>query len=416
MNRVVSLACLGILACVLVLAPRRADAGPKPTVAILGLELKDDGTGIDERSANIARLLTDALRKRARTQTGPFTVAPGSDKELVDAVLLAGCASPDKDCMIQIGSEMATDFLIYGRLEKEGRKEGKGFQVSLTLLDVAKKDRVRQLTETIPGNDTGPTDLERWGKTLYGKLAGESNKGTLLVSANVATGSVFIDDQPKGNLVQKQARIQGLDAGRHRVRVESDGWRAEDKVVTIEGGETVELPVTLDKLPPRGGGERGGGGDGIDTIGGPGTEANNISIEGSVSRPRPGGIWRKVFWGSAVVAVGAGGVWGYSFAQYKFINKSDFPSSRCGETDLKNMNADFESSCNALDRTYIVGPITGAAVLLAGVSYYFGYMRSDSSSERASLRKGKRRGKSSPLLVAPVVTPDGAGATLSLEW
>jgi hypothetical protein len=417
MNRVVSLLCLSLV--VSVLAPRQAEAAPKPTVAILGLELKDDGTGIDERSANIARLLTDALRKRARTQTGPFTVAPGSDKELVDAVLLAGCAGADMDCMIQIGGEMATDFLIYGRLEKTGKGNSKGFQVSLTLLDIAKKERVRQLTENIPEKETGPTDLERWGKTLYGRLAGESNKGTLVVSANVASGSVYVDNQPKGNLVQKQARIQGLDAGRIRVRVESDGWVAEDKFVVIEGGDTTELTVNLKKQG--GGGDAGGGGrgpgadDGV--IGGPGSDDGTtgitISQEGTLSRDRPGGVWRKVFWGSAIVAVGAGGVWGYSFAQYRFLNDPATGSEMCDNQALRDMDSEFDSSCSALKRTYIAGPITLGAAAVAAFSYYMGYMRSDTSNERVSLRKGKRK---HPITVAPVVTPDGAGATLSLEW
>ena len=421
MNRVVSLLCLGLL--VAVLAPTRVEAAPKPTVAILGLELKDDGTGIDERSANIARLLTDALRKRARTQTGPYTVAPGSDKELVDAVLLAGCAGADMDCMIQIGAEMATDFLIYGRLEKGGKGNTKGFQISLTLLDIAKKDRVRQLTESIPANETGPTDLERWGKTLYGRLAGESNKGTLMVSANVATGSVYVDNQPKGNLVQKQARIQGLDAGRIRVRVESDGWIAEDKFVVIEGGETSELTVTLKKQgggdggTGGGGGGRGPGGDG-GTIGGPGSGDGGgtgitISQEGTLSRDRPGGAWRKVFWGSAIVAVGAGGVWGYSFAQYRFLNDPDPSSDMCDDQALRTMDSEFDSSCSALSRTYIAAPITLGAAAVAAFSYYMGYMRSDTSNERAAMRRGKRK---NPITVAPVLTPDGAGATLSLEW
>lgn len=380
MNHAFALARLAVLASVIALPLGRAVAAPKPTVAILGLELADDGSGIDEKAANAARRLTEALRKRARTQSGPYGVAPGGDRELVDAVLLAGCGAPDKDCLVTIGEGIPADILIYGRLEKRG----KGYQVSLTLLDVGKKERVRQLTETIPPGETDPADLDRWGKTLYDKLAGAS-KGTLIVTANVSTGNVSVDGQAAGNLVEKQARVHGLDVGSHRVRVESDGWIPVEEGVTIEAGETAELAVTL-----------------------------RPSDDDDRGTKRPGGIWRGVFWGSAAVAVGAGAVWGYSFAQYKFLNDPEHGNEDCDDPMILMMDPELESSCNALDRAYIVGPITVGAVAIAGLSYYMGYIRPGPARERAEL--GRNRPERSALTFAPVIGPDGAGATLRLEW
>jgi hypothetical protein len=373
MNRIVSLAGLGIVAAVVVAAPSPADAAPKPTVAIFGLEIADDGTGIDERANNANQKITGAMRERARAANSPYSPAPGGDRELVEAVVLAGCAGPDKDCLVQIGTDLPTDFLIYGKLEKRG----KGFQISLTLLDIGKKDRVRQLTETIPGNETGKDELAKWGRQLYDKLTGGGAKGTLLVTANVDAGSVFVDGQASGNLVRAQARIHGLDSGSHRVRVEADDKRPFEGDVTIEAGETAELTVTLEAE---------------DVVRPPGTS-------------RPGGLWRGMFWGSAVVAVGAGAVWGYSVAQYTFINNPDFGNEFCDDSMALAMDAELRSSCAALDRTWIVGPITIGAVVLGGVSYYLGYVR-----------PGPAKPRDSGVSFTPVIGPDHTGAMLRIEW
>ena len=371
MNRSVSLAGLGLVAAVLVLPWSRAEAAPKPTVAIFGLELADDGSGIDERANNAAQRLTLAMRERARAMSSPYSPAPGGDRELVEAVVLAGCTSTDKDCIVGIGAGVPTDFLIYGRLEKRG----KGFQVSLTLLDIAKKDRVRQLTETIPGNETSKDELARWGRDLYDKLTGGGAKGTLLVTANVDSGSVFVDGSPSGNLVRAQARIHGLDPGSHRVRIEADDKEPYEANVTIEAGEQAELSVTLKARA---------------IIVGPGK--------------RPGGLWRGVFWGSAVVAVGAGAVWGYSYAQYAFLNEPEHSDAFCDDPATLAIDPELKSSCAALDRAWIFGPITGAAVAVAGISFYLGYMK-----------PGPAR-RESGVTFAPVIGPDRAGAMLHIEW
>jgi hypothetical protein len=374
MHRSVSLVGLGVVTALLALAlpSARAEAAPKPTVAIFGLELADDGSGIDERTNNAAQKLVQAMRERARASTSPYSPAPGGDRELVEALVLAGCASSsDKDCIVGIGAGVPTDFLIYGRLEKRG----KGFQVSLTLLDIAKKDRVRQLTETIPGNETSKDELAKHGKDLYDKLTGGSAKGTLLVTANVDAGSVFVDGKSAGNLVRAQARIHGLDPGSHRVRIEADDKEPYEADVTIEASEQAELTVTL----------------------------NAREVVGPAKR-RPGGLWRGMFWGSAVVAVGAGAVWGYSYAQYAFLNDPDHSDAFCDDEMVLAMDPELRSSCAALDRTWIVGPITVGAVALAGVSFYLGYIRPGPATRERSVT------------FAPVIAPDRAGAVLQIQW
>jgi hypothetical protein len=68
------------LAILLVASP--AFAG-KPSIAILGLEIVDDGS-MDAKATQFSEALTEALRQRARAGTGPYALAPGSDKNLIE--------------------------------------------------------------------------------------------------------------------------------------------------------------------------------------------------------------------------------------------------------------------------------------------------------------------------------------------
>jgi hypothetical protein len=395
MNRIVTIACLTLIAVGL---PRVAAA--KPKVAILGLALKDDGSGIDERSANVARQVTDAMRKQAKARSGPYSLAPGGEKELVDAVLLAGCLDANAACMVKIGSspDMDTDFLIYGKLEKRD----KGYQVSLNLLDVGKQQIVNLLTET--ETETSSAELERWGKSLYKRLVGESDTGAVVITANVSAGKVFVDDELKGTLVKGEARIQGLEPGSRRIRIESDGAEGESKV-TIEAGETAELDVTMEaSLPP------------------------------PPPTGRPGGIWRKIFIGGAVVTGIAGGIWAYSFYEYTWALNPAYDSSYCGDADEPpggpngvlgdgddgltfEMDRDFQPSCDALSRTFIVGPITVGALALTAVAYYMGYVRPKKptdASAAARHRRGDIVGRG--LSLTPMLSPESAGAVVRFDW
>jgi hypothetical protein len=428
MKRVVSLVCLSVIGLVtLAAAPRDASADPKKTVAVLGLELKDDGTGIDEKSANVARLLTDALRKRAKAPNGPYTLAPGGDKELVDALLLAGCSKADDvDCMAKIGGDIVTDFLIYGSLAKSG----KGYQVSLTLLDVSKKAVVRRSTEAV--TKIGEIDLERKGKELYTALAGASTLGTLAISSNVTSGQVFIEGQPKGNLVKGKAQISGIEEGKVKVRIESGG-SIKEEYVTVTGGQTEEVTINLDK---KGGGDSDVGGPG--TTGTTGTDSlgTNISTEGSVGEGRPGGMYRKMTIASGIVAIAAGGVWIYSYQQIKkhqeahcnggnpdfnpATNMMDCAKVRehaghdTSEEYLAHHNSEGDKYSNI---TYVTGPLT---VIAGGVFVY--------SLVRGYIAPGKRRAKETPgsvtlhrkgrtaVTLTPVVTPDGGAATFRIDW
>src|SRR5690606_39007245 len=109
----------------LVLAGSSALARPK--VAVLGLEVT--GT-IDQASTTVARELTEGLRSRARSGDGPYQLAPNSNRELIDEKLIKQCDDEAAACMAEIGQEVGADFLIYGRVAKEGA----GYRVTLHVL------------------------------------------------------------------------------------------------------------------------------------------------------------------------------------------------------------------------------------------------------------------------------------------
>src|ERR1043165_8632658 len=149
MTRVLSSACVVLL--VLGLGGR-AWAG-KPPIAILGLEVYDNGGGIDPETTRAAKELTAALRDRAKAGTGPFTPVQG-EKELIDEKLLNNCDSEAPTCMATIGSGLGAEVLMYGKIEK-ATQSGQGvYKVSIKLLNVGRKQLANSTVETLPLSDS----------------------------------------------------------------------------------------------------------------------------------------------------------------------------------------------------------------------------------------------------------------------
>jgi hypothetical protein len=100
-------------------------AAAKPKIAILGLEVIGS---LDPEQVKLARQLTNGLRERASAGTGPFELAPSSDKELVDEKLMNNCDTEALACMAPIGLALRTEYLMYGKIEKVD----KGYHVTIS--------------------------------------------------------------------------------------------------------------------------------------------------------------------------------------------------------------------------------------------------------------------------------------------
>src|SRR5262249_23761258 len=154
MTRAVRLLCLSLL----LVGLGASAALAKPSVAILGLEVIDKSGTPTSADTQVASELTQGLRARAKAGTGPYTIAPGSDKELSDEKLLKNCDDERKECMAAIGNELQSEFLLYGRIEKSGG----AYTVTITLLDVKKKVKEKTSIETIPLADAAGAALQGW--------------------------------------------------------------------------------------------------------------------------------------------------------------------------------------------------------------------------------------------------------------
>lgn len=424
MKRILSL--IVLLAIITVAGP--AFAG-KPSIAILGLEVIDDGANMDAKATQFAEQLSEALRQRAKTGTGPFTLAPGSDKNLIEMKLLSNCENEANNCMAAIGAELAADRLLFGKVEKRGN----GYQVSLKLLNVETKTIERSTTEIVPFGEASGTALTVWGKKLYAKISGASNQGTLVVKSNVERGTVFLDGEAKGNLVAGTARIVGLDAGDYKLSVEAECYVRHEGKVSIEGGKDTTEKVDLEKnalgaCAPTdtgggggggggpggggGGGGPGGGGGGGDVVGGGGIVTGHVSND-----ENPGGGARAMFWTSTAVAAAAGGVWAYGY--FGLIKPNEGSENDLTDTTkCHSSNPEDSDDPNCKDGltgkrlTQIGIPVTFIAAGAAAFFYYKGYIapKKSGNAERPLARRKRN------VIIAPTVSAKEVGGVLHIEF
>ena len=393
----------------------------KPSVAILGLEVTDTGSasgGVDAKSTQFAAALTEVLRQRAKIAAGPFTLAAGSDKDLVEMKLLSGCDNEANDCMAAIGGDLAADRLLFGHVEKQAR----GYQVSLKLLNVAGKRTEFSTSDLIPYGDTGGRALDTWGKTLYAKVTGASNQGTLIVKANVDRGSVYLDGVVRGNVSGGTARITGLDAGDYQLVVESECYLRSEAKVSIEGGKDTQVPVDLARNTLADCGS--GGGTPIGGVGGPSPRGPG-RLSGSVSSTaHPGRGYKVLFWTTAAITAGAGATWGYAYFgkigpnEKKWTDAGGEATDSCDKTAFYDQNADGKAACDEGRKwskvTYAAIPITAAAGAAAMYFFYKGYVSTPGATSQE--RVVRRRGSKPTVAVAPVVTARELGGIVQIEF
>ena len=366
-------------------------AAAKPKVAVLGLEVT--GT-IDQQSTGVAHDVTEGLRQKARSGGGnPYQLASSSDRELIDEKVLKNCDSEGPLCMSDIGRDIGADVLIYGKLEKTSD----GYRAKLHVLDVRKKSHQKEMTISVPSG-TNSDGVRNIAKKAYSDLVGGGGPptGTLLITANVDSGTVFVDDEQSVAVEGGKATIM-LPEGRYRVAIESPGKRRKEKTVTIASGEQRSETYELGAL--------GGGG-----------KSN---------------VWKPVFGISLAATVILGGVSLYSFISWNSrvndINATYTPAS--GKTGPVS-DADCEGggiSANVNDPDGTLGEvcsrrqlniITGVAAAGLGVvtlgAAYMAFRSSGGKSETASLGVRKKRG--TEVVVTPVLTPDSGGAMLWMRW
>lgn len=365
-------------------------AAAKPKVAILGVEVT--GT-IDQMATGVAHDLTEGLRNKAKAGNGPFQLAPNADREMIDEKVLKNCDSEGPLCMSDIGKDIGADVLIYGKLEKTSD----GYTARLHVLDVKKKSHEKQIVVQIPGGQSGDA-VRTIAKKAYSDLVGAG--GTLFVKASAESGTVFVDDEQKGTLVEGAATLT-LPEGRYRIAIESPGRRRKEQTVMVAGGETVTEEFELVAT--------GGGG------GGRGKKTN---------------VWKPVFGISLVAAGVLGGISLYSFidwhgkvgdikATYKdgrnvAVGDGDCDGSGVSST-VDDSGGTLKAVCGPRWRNITTGVAFGGVAVFTSFAAYMAFFRGgDNESTSASLSHHLRR--RAQIAITPVLTPTTQGALLDVTW
>jgi len=414
-----------------------AHAG-KPTVGILGLEVIDDGSGIDAKTTQFSKELTEELRKRPKAGTGPYTLAAGSDKDLLEMKLLSGCENEGKDCMAAIGAEIPTDRLLYGKIEKRSN----GYQVSLKLLDVGSKSFERSISDIVPFSEATGANLTSWGKKLYAKLTGATDQGNLVITANVERGTVYLDGQVKGSLAGGTARIAGLSEGKYALAIEAEGHLRFEANVEVTAGEDTKFSAELETNGLKGGTGNGKGPGGEDK--GPG---GSSVVTGTVSTDEhPGGGYRALFW-TSLVATGAAAtgmtVFGLkvrgSDQDAKDQAIRDWQGSTGEQLDLDDACSDastrlagqnvnnrpglesVDSACSTGKKHALLSNVFVGATAISAVAavffYYKGFVASKSAHEGSANAVTKAKKKHGTTVVAaPIVSPTSVGAGVRVDF
>ena len=404
------------VAALLSLVARTAHAGgaSKPTVAILGLEFVDDrdAKSLDPKTVEVAKILTEELRKRPRTGTGPYDLSAGGDRSLAELKLLEGCDNEARECMSDIGAELKTDFLLYGKV-KLGHD--KSVTLSLMLINVNTKRLVRALGSIdIPPADRNLTGLAIIAKNAYAKITASDIAGTVVVHANVQVGQVFFDSSPKGPLVNGTATFAGVPEGKLNIGVESPGYSRFDDVIPVKGGEDTNIDVKLAAgaapLPSK-------------AHDGATCKDGSVMVDGAcplatgpkVDDVHPGALYRKLFYGAAAVTVAGTVTWVVSWTKIQDAENVVQPiGCNAGRTDLV---AACNQGNNYAHVTWVAAPLTVAAGAVAIYAFYKGFVApKGSSSENDTAQALRRRHKKQDVAIVPVLSPTGLGATFQIDF
>jgi len=408
MTRVLSSACVAFLSFSLLLGlvgrGGSAWAGGKPPIAILGLEVIDSGGGIDPETTKAAKELTAALRDRAKAGTGPYAPVPGGDKELIDEKLLNNCDTEKADCMAAIGGELGAEVLMYGKIERVGQGGQAIYKVSIKLLNVNRKQLANSTVETLPLAESTGVRAQTHAKAWYAKLAGSSAGGTVLVRANIDRGTVMIDDELKGNLTSGTLTIPAVPEGRHTLSIEAKDFQRYETSVTVRNGESLSHTATLVEMSKRPLAPTG----------------NPLSVEGTVASRPPASktnIWKPVFFGSTVVALGGAGFVLYEWKKGDKEAEDARPGlgdGDCNDQVLRRDDDHFDNACKAYRLQTIGWVVTGVAGAAMIGSFVMAYLRDDRHTEVKGSLTGHRKRRE--LAITPIVTPEGGGATLRFDW
>ncbi len=389
----------------------------KPKVAVLGIEVVDDGGNMAASTTLRAKNLTDRLRDQPQRPSGKYELAPNSNKDLLEMKLLSNCSDEGHACMADIGRELKADKLIYGKIERQKS----GFLVSLKLLDVASAGLDKTSRRRIGFDDSSREKLANHASALYRSLTGEPELGTIAVRVrNTEKGTVYLDGEIRTSLAAGSATLRDVPEGAHTLAIEAEGYRMYSREVSVGRGKTESVELSLKHSSAGGGG-------------------------------RPGGGYRKLAWVSGALTIGsAAGLTWFGTQVWKTEDKKnelfDTVDASGGSREAmfkavvpegvddackpaQDARAGGESNTDVLELAdicddgqhnrdlvnYAFIPATVVTGLATAFFVYKGYIAGNSSENESTVARRKK--KRAPIVsVEPVIGPTGAMTSLKIEF
>jgi hypothetical protein len=301
--------------------------------------------------------------------------------------------------MAAIGNELGAEVLMYGKIERSMQSGQAIYKVSIKLLNVGRKQLTTSTVETLPASESSGVKVSTHARAWYGKLAGGTTGGSVVIKANIDRGTVLVDDNVMGNLASGTLPLGGLSEGRHTLAIEAKDYQRYEVSITIRNGETLQHAATLTemprskaiKLPP----------------------SDPISVEGTVAAKPRSNAWKPIFYGTTLLEAGAVGftLWQYKMAtdSANRLTNANKTQDNCNDTDKSII---LENACHHY-KLYTIGWVTSGVLGAAVVGSFFMAFIHDGGKESATASGHRKRRQ---IAVTPVVTPDGGGATLRFDW
>lgn len=400
----------------LVAAGVAARVEAKPKIGVLGMEAVDEGDARSaERTADVARWITEGLRNRAQQARSRFDLAPNAaNKELTELKLLSDCMDEGKKCMSQIGRDLGAGRLMFGSVERKGGN----YVITVKFLNVDNEswEGKGKIEETIAVDGANEVTVRRLAAAIFAELTGLPLAGTIVVTANVATGMVYLDGTAKVALAGRTATIADVPEGSYNLAVEADGYKRWEGSVDVAPGDTVKVPV---KLEPE---QTDDGAGGIGGAGGGGGGGDDSGDE------RPGGTSRALFWTTLVVT--AGGVASFTITGLKVRDyeekkvdaivasegaiEADSGDNACREARAEGYRAVVQACDNGEEMATVTNVLIGVTAVMAvasGYFYYKGYIAAKKKPRRSEgdARRKRKKAPSTEVVVTPEIFPTGAG-------
>jgi PEGA domain len=402
-------------------------ATAKPKVAVLGLEVLDKANAMT--SIDAARQVTEGMRLAARA-SGPYEVADNSQREFVDEKVINQCTSEARDCLLKMAGNFGATALVYGRLQLSDNK--KTFLITVNLLTADKNAAKPAVSAPVTAS---AQDLQSLGKKIYNELVGVTNLGSISIKTKASKGIVYLNGDMRGELVDGEHKSTQLAEGEYVVRISADGFKKWEETVRVKSGQTTVLEPALEAAQVAKVDEPEDKGSRVIP------ETKLTMRENTVSRGGSRRGWRIAAIGGAAVAAGSMALWtlqlldredsidklkgkqngasayieniaGPPFAGYDCPDSGvTFKGTRTPEQEADAQET-WRSACKNVRNLWILGTVAGVAGAFAALAIYQGYIRDEPESSSQALRKARKP----RFAVTPIVSPQGGGATVRIDF